>query len=355
MLGAPTTSGSPPARRSFTQIFRRPGSHLRRADRRLHSVLGRPTYYSQSSPLGGAFTQISGRRGTRLWIRADGTARHAGDSDLYGEARRQRIPFHQISPARPVPAGVAAMALCPAGVDESGGADLATGRSSCHRLPPATAQLWVAGRWLMPRDLGVKRLWAVDSRGSVLSIQISPGGATHLAGLRPTGSVDCWGWNVNGQSSPPAGPFTQNFRRRVHTCGLQPGGRSPAGDTAGYGSAPTRARPHLQRQIARGNAPHLRGFASRWTVACWGRNEFWAVDSRARRLSPRFRRGGAPCGLRADGSVICWGDIPTALHSTGRHFHPDFVRDSHAVDYESTVSPTCGAIDNPRSIAGGAL
>jgi alpha-tubulin suppressor-like RCC1 family protein len=34
-------------------------------------------------------------------------------------------------------------------------------------------------------------------------------GLYHTCGLRPDGTVECWGANGSGQSSPPSGAFTQ--------------------------------------------------------------------------------------------------------------------------------------------------
>src|SRR5207249_9831732 len=59
-------------------------------------------------------------------------------------------------------------------------------------------------------------------------------GAWHTCGLRPDGTVACWGNNTQGQATPPAGTFTQ-----VSAGGVGSGGRGGAGTVAGSGSRGT--------------------------------------------------------------------------------------------------------------------
>ena len=40
-------------------------------------------------------------------------------------------------------------------------------------------------------------------------------------GVKSNGSVACWGINVNGEASPPAGSFTSVSAGGVHTCGVK--------------------------------------------------------------------------------------------------------------------------------------
>ena len=49
-------------------------------------------------------------------------------------------------------------------------------------------------------------------------------GGYHTCGLRTDGSAACWGWNTDGQATPPAGTFTSISAGRFHTCGMKVNG-----------------------------------------------------------------------------------------------------------------------------------
>ena len=86
--------------------------------------------------------------------------------------------------------------------------------------------------------------------------------------MRPDGTVECWGANWAGQSTPPGGTFTQVSGGAQHTCGIRTDG----------------------------------------TVECWGAN--WAGQASPPGGTFTQVSAGAPqtCGIRrTDGSVECWG------------------------------------------------
>ena len=46
-------------------------------------------------------------------------------------------------------------------------------------------------------------------------------GLFHTCGVRPDGTVECWGKDFDGQSSPPGGSFSSISARGFHTCGVR--------------------------------------------------------------------------------------------------------------------------------------
>ena len=50
-------------------------------------------------------------------------------------------------------------------------------------------------------------------------MSVSAGG-THTCGLRNDGSVECWGQDNYGQSTPPSGTFESVSAGYLHTCGV---------------------------------------------------------------------------------------------------------------------------------------
>ena len=46
-------------------------------------------------------------------------------------------------------------------------------------------------------------------------------GENHTCGVRDTGTIECWGKNDYGQSTPPGGTFASVAAGYRHTCGLR--------------------------------------------------------------------------------------------------------------------------------------
>ena len=96
---------------------------------------------------------------------------------------------------------------------------------------------------------------------------ISTGGY-HACGIKNDGTLACWGYNGNGQSTPPAGTFTQVSAGQYHTCGIQSDG----------------------------------------TLACWGLN----TSSQSTPPAGTFIQVSAgtshTCAVKSNGVFTCWGD-----------------------------------------------
>jgi hypothetical protein len=89
----------------------------------------------------------------------------------------------------------------------------------------------------------------------------------HNCAVRTDGTLACWGWNDDGQATPPAGTFSQVSA-------------GPAGTPAG---------------------------AHRQTLACWG----WNDDGQATPPAGTFSQVSVgqyhTCAVRDDGFLVCWG------------------------------------------------
>ena len=92
-------------------------------------------------------------------------------------------------------------------------------------------------------------------------------GGYHSCGLQSDGTVDCWGSNDNGQSSPPDGTFTQVSSGSLHTCGLQSDG----------------------------------------VLACWGNNDYDQATPPAGIFTQVSAGYDHTCGIKSDSSLSCWG------------------------------------------------
>lgn len=167
----------------------------------------------------------------------------------------------------------------------------------------------------------------------------------HSCAIDASQNVTCWGSDEYGQSTPPAGPFTQVTAGDYHSCGLRPDGtivcwgRSVEGQTA----APSGS--FLRISTSRRSNCALRADGE---VLCWGGNNLygdlnplagpfvdiekgpistyatrpdqtvanWGGDNLPQFIPPpgAYAKVAAAqvngCGLRLDGSIVCWPDPP---------------------------------------------
>ena len=131
-------------------------------------------------------------------------------------------------------------------------------------------------------------------------------GLYHSCGLRADGTIVCWGWNRYGQVDPPDGNFTAVSTPVI--AGIRVGCGPMAPSSAGAATAtarlthPTgisrRSPPEAGIRVGCGPmAPSSAGASTQTARADPPDGIFTAV-------SP----GGAhSCGLRADGTIVCWG------------------------------------------------
>jgi hypothetical protein len=109
-------------------------------------------------------------------------------------------------------------------------------------------------------------------------------GMQHTCALRTGGTLACWGNNLYGQATPPAGTFSQVSAGYWHTCGLRADGTLACWGFLG-GEATPRAAPARSAGLM-----HL--WAAPTTPACWGRT--MTVGDPERHLHPGQRRQCTP-------------------------------------------------------------
>src|SRR4051812_30333701 len=131
--------------------------------------------------------------------------------------------------------------------------------------------------------------------------------AWRTCGIRPDGTVECWGFGEQGETAAPAGQFQQLSAGRHHTCGVH-----IDGTIACWGSSVLHRLDAPAGQFERVDVTQVVGCGIRvnGSVACWGDNSSWLNNQTSEleldKVSLKFHD---ICGLRPDRSVLCIGDL----------------------------------------------
>ena len=152
----------------------------------------------------------------------------------------------------------------------------------------------------------------------------------YSCGLRPSGEAECWGRDDRKQASPPGGVFVQLTTSEKFACGLR-----PSGEVECWGWYTD-----LERVLSKVTPPEERLVS---VDAGWGGHQWLG--------SPGHPGGdrtdwGYSCGLRADGSPLCWGGEIAYFPLRGdtkRDRHPVlFPPDGEFTDIEAGRLRACG-------------
>ena len=127
----------------------------------------------------------------------------------------------------------------------------------------------------------------------------------HSCGLRGDGTVACWGYGADGQTTAPAGTFLAVDAGERHSCALSIEGELHCWGLGTEGQ--TRAPQGAFRSFASG-AFHNCGIRMDGTLACWGRNRDGQASPPAGRHVAVAAGFAHSCAIRDDGARICWGD-----------------------------------------------
>ena len=150
--------------------------------------------------------------------------------------------------------------------------------------------------------------------GDVVSISA---GTSHTCALRENGTIVCWGDNEHGKaSSPHPGPFTAVSAGATHTCGLLENGRAECWGGTAY--PPAEEIVSISAGGAWGSTPAFRGNSYHYALSCglradglarcWGGHDSQTVSFPKDEafVSISVGKSNSACGLRLNGSVRCW-------------------------------------------------
>ena len=160
---------------------------------------------------------------------------------------------------------------------------------------------------------GVKPDGSVTCWGLDISGQATPpagefdsvsAGSSHTCGVKPDGSIACWGRNLEGQATPPAGGFASVSAGGYHTCGVKRDGSIACWGSNNHGRARPPAGEFASVSVG---LQHTCGVRRGGSVACWGGNHWGQATEPAGEFASVSAGGYHNCGVKLDGSVACWG------------------------------------------------
>ena len=141
-----------------------------------------------------------------------------------------------------------------------------------------------------------------DSTFSAVSAGQAPG-QTHSCALRTDGTIQCWGYNTDGQADGPDGQFNAVSAGGAHTCALQNLSINCWGNNDhGQTQQPVGAF----RAVSAG-PDHSCGLLVGGSIKCWGNNSHGQIDVPSGRFSDVSAGENVSCAVTTDGAVTCWG------------------------------------------------
>ena len=130
-------------------------------------------------------------------------------------------------------------------------------------------------------------------------------GEYHTCMVRDTGAVACWGSDIDGQATPPAGSFVSVSAGLLYTCGLRDTGAVTCWGLDDYGQSTPPADTFVS--VSAGGL-HACGLRDTGAVACWGSDSHGQSTPPAGTFVSVSAGRLHTCGLRDTGAVACWGD-----------------------------------------------
>lgn len=143
---------------------------------------------------------------------------------------------------------------------------------------------------------------AITPEGTFISVTVGHG---FSCGIRPQGSVVCWGDDSAGQLQAPTGSFVTIAAGSGHSCGIRVDG---AIKCWGLGDSGQLDAPDGQFNTVTSGFAHSCALTGGGAVSCWGDNQFGQSGEPRGGFTDVAAGQAHSCGVRVGGIVECWGD-----------------------------------------------
>ena len=283
-------------------------------------------FVGQATPPGGVFVMISAGYEHTCGVRDDGGVECWGSNQ-----RRDGLFVGQATPPEGTFLSVSSAHEYACGVRDDGGVECWGSNEHGRARPPdgAFASVSAGDRHACGvRDDGGVECWGLGwwpgatlPEGAFLSVSA---GYEYTCGVMDDGTAECWGDDQHGQATPPEGAFVSVSAGYEHACGVRDDGSVECwGSDSAYGSFAGQATPPGGAFVSvSAGYGHTCGVRDDGTAECWGDARFGKTRTPDQPTPvPETTRSGESlgpfvsvssgtihsCGVRADGSVICWG------------------------------------------------
>ena len=128
--------------------------------------------------------------------------------------------------------------------------------------------------------------------------------ANHTCGIDLSGNAICWGDDVQGQSSPPAGSFTDISAGGDHTCAIDTTGTVQCWGLDDLGQA---TPPSGTFTSVSAGEKHTCAIDDTGAAHCWGWNSYGQAAPPSGGFLQIATGQFHSCGILADHSLVCWG------------------------------------------------
>ena len=129
-------------------------------------------------------------------------------------------------------------------------------------------------------------------------------GGFHTCALGEASTVQCWGYDDDGQASPPTGTYTALAAGGFHTCAL---GEASTVQCWGYDDDGQASPPTGTYTALAAGWRHTCAITTGGTIRCWGNNDKNQTDPPAGAYTALAAGGFHNCAIAADRRVECWG------------------------------------------------